>query len=40
KTHLGLSRKYAMAYLEYLDSFADIVNQNQRRMLATQGGAK
>lgn len=37
KTHLGLSRKYAIAYLEYLDSFADIVKQNQRRMLATQG---
>ncbi|MDE5817362.1 MAG: selenocysteine-specific translation elongation factor [Helicobacter sp.] len=40
KTHLGLSRKYAIAYLEYLDSFADIVNQNQRRMLATQGGER
>ncbi|MDE6978288.1 MAG: SelB C-terminal domain-containing protein, partial [Helicobacter sp.] len=37
KSHLGLSRKYAIAYLEYLDSFADIVKQNQRRMLATQG---
>lgn len=31
KTHLGLSRKYAIAYLEYLDSFADIQNIQQRR---------
>lgn len=33
KEHLGISRKYAIAYLEYLDNFSDIQNINQRRYI-------
>ena len=31
KDELGLSRKFAIAYLEYLDSFADIQNSKNKR---------
>ncbi|MDE5926647.1 MAG: selenocysteine-specific translation elongation factor [Helicobacter sp.] len=31
KTHLSLSRKYLIAYLDYLDSFKDIVNTDGKR---------
>lgn len=31
KDELGLSRKFAIAYLEYLDSFADIQNSDNKR---------
>ncbi|WP_104696876.1 MULTISPECIES: selenocysteine-specific translation elongation factor [unclassified Helicobacter] len=29
----GISRKYLIAYLDYLDSFADIINESGRRVL-------
>lgn len=32
KTHLNLSRKYLITYLDYLDSFNDIENDNGRRI--------
>lgn len=31
KNHLNLSRKYLIAYLEYLDSFSDIINNHDKR---------
>lgn len=33
KKHFNLSRKYLIAYLDYLDSFSDIVNTNGKRTL-------
>ncbi|WP_297812008.1 selenocysteine-specific translation elongation factor [uncultured Helicobacter sp.] len=33
KTHLNLSRKYLIAYLDYLDSFSDVINTDGKRTL-------
>ncbi len=33
KAHFNLSRKYLIAYLDYLDSFGDILNTNGKRTL-------
>lgn len=33
KVHFNLSRKYLIAYLDYLDSFGDILNTNGKRTL-------
>ncbi|WP_104721749.1 selenocysteine-specific translation elongation factor [Helicobacter mesocricetorum] len=36
KNHLNLSRKYLIAYLDYLDSFGDIINKEGRRFKKDQ----
>lgn len=36
KNHLNLSRKYLITYLDYLDSFSDIINKEGRRFKKDQ----